>query len=164
MFGISITYYGPGQYTIRINLSDFKDKFMFLFVFDFLLTLLPVTITTYAYFRVYKILKELQQRYSTRNSPSKTFYFVIIPFICFTPGIASNVCKVLDQQNTEILNYVSTICHQLWGLFTLASFWFTKPAQERKDSYIDISIQTISNSSDKSICEGEYQQLIEEKK
>ena len=138
---------------MRINITGFKNKFMFLFVFDFLTTLLPVTITTYAYFRVYKILKEFQQRYSTRNSPSKTLYFIIIPLICFTPGVASDVCNVFNQGNTEILDYMSTVCHQVWGLFTLASFWFIKPAEERKDSYIDISIQTITNSSDKSICE-----------
>jgi len=157
MFGISIVYDGSGQYFVRINATGFKNKFMFLFVFDFLTTLLPVAITTYGYFKVYKILKEFQQRYSTRNSPWKTFCFLIIPFICFTPGVAFDVCSVFNQENPEILDYVSTVCHQVWGLCTLASFWFIKPAQERKDSHINISIQTMSNNSDKSICE--YQRL-----
>jgi len=153
MFGISVVYNGPGQYYVRINATGFKNKFMLLFVFDFLTTLLPVAITTYGYFKVYKILKEFQQRYSTRNSPWKTFCFIIIPIICFAPGVAFDVCNVFNLENTEILQYVSILFYQVWGLFTLASFWFIKPAEERKDSYIDISIQTITNSSDKSICE-----------
>jgi len=101
---------------------------------NFLTTFIPVLVTTFGYFKAYKILKEFQQRYAIKRSSSKTFYFLLIPLICFAPGVVSDLLLVFNKETNEILHFSSTVLHELWGVFTLLGFWLTKPAEKTRSS------------------------------
>ena len=113
---------------------------MFFLIYSFLTALVPVIVTTFGYFKACKILKELQQRYAIKSSLSNKFYFLIIPLICFAPGVVSDLLLVFDKEPDEIFEYLTIVLHELWGLLTLLGFWLTRPAEKRTDSSVYVSL------------------------
>ena len=108
-------------------------------VFNGLGHLLPILITSYYYFQVYRMLKvqSLMITYS-KTTTTRMSWYPLIPIICFGPGA---LLEIIFTSRASCLPFwaslVVNILHRCWGFLNLLAFWVFKPStNDRTESLL----------------------------
>jgi len=111
-------------------MNSLSNQIMYLVVFQLLGTILPIVMTFYLYWKVYKRTKGA----GGENSKHLLWYSAIQIF-CFVPGSLLDVIYMF--LNIESLPFwaieISSLCHRSWGFLNLLAYWFLRYADNEKD-------------------------------
>jgi len=144
--GVQVRYIRPGVSNIDYPVTNSLNQVMYLVVFNFIGTLLPILMIAYCYWRVSKTLKEEKQlsKDELRMNNLKIFAYVAIPFLCFVPGVIADTFYSFQGRRYPIwLSVVNFGLRKSWCVSNLLIYWFlgsSKPTSSNDDdNYSEIS-------------------------
>jgi len=128
-FGVKVIAIG-GDVVIKMPLNNLSNQIGYFVVFLLFGTILPIVITFYFYFQVYKKIKE-----TTGERSKYLLWYSAIQIFCFLPGcVFDTIYMFLNIETLPFLVILlSSICHRSWGFLNLMAYWFLRYTSNEKD-------------------------------
>ena len=153
-WGLHVVATGPGTCLLTFPNADESNKVVYYLVFDIACTFLPVLITSFCYFQIYRKLKDSYKFHLTQSriNPNKIFVYAFIPILCFIPLVLADPFYTLAGELLPFpLQYFITVTRRSWAFLNLLAYWFLNPAFERKNSLSSDSSVNLSSSDASSV-------------
>lgn len=126
---------------------------MYLLLYNFIGTLLPVLMIAYCYLKVTKAMKEEYElsKEESRKNNFKIFAYMAIPFICFVPGVlADTVFSFMGVDYPRWFTMMNFIIRKSWCVLNLLVYWFLGSSNQKTNPALandDDNQSQISRSS-----------------
>jgi len=132
LWGEEVSFSVHGLYAVGYLPKGSPFQVKTFIIFNGLGYFLPIIITSYCYFRVYRILKVPSSEITySKTATTRMFWYSLIPIICFAPGAFLEVWFTLRG---EYLPFKASILvnglHRCWGFMNLLAFWIFKPSDD----------------------------------
>lgn len=152
-FGMKLHCIAPGQYFLEMNIGETSSKFIYFIINDFINILLPVVANTYCYYQIYKTLNSMQMfQYRNLSHTYGFFWSVVIPLICFMPGVIQDIVVVfadLEIHLIIIIQFISETLQTVWGVLFLWSYWsfYLAESPERRKTSLFLDLSELASDS-----------------
>jgi len=155
-WGISVTYYEPGKFSVK-QPDSLHDKLIYIGVFDIIGKFVPILITAYCYLNVHRHLTNPFNLpiVGPKSENPRVLWYSAVQVMCFLPGIILDIVSIGNNDIHFSWKLLVFSLHHAWGFLNVMVYWFLRPSEEpmRKGSIDslaslasnDVSISMIAN-------------------